>query len=303
MPFPRPQTLCVAGMLALACGASAPALAQSTAPAQPAADADSREAEPVVATVNGTKIYYGDVLRARQSLPAEYQSVPMEMIFGALLNQLVDQRLVALAAREAKIDEDPIVQEQLRALEEQVLQQGYLRKQIEPELTVEKLQARYDAQYKGQTGAEEVRARHILLETEEKAREVLADIRGGADFAEAAKTHSTGPSGPRGGDLGFFQAGQMVPEFSEAAFAMQAGEVSDPVQTQFGWHIIKVEERRAAPAPAFEEVADELRTEVQREVVAKVVSDLREGAEIETFTPEGNPVIQPSGAQPPSGQQ
>ena len=303
MPFPRPQTLCVVGMLAFACGATASALAQSTAPAQPVADTDSRESEPVVATVNGTKIYYGDVLRARQSLPAEYQSVPLEMIFGALLNQLVDQRLVALAAREAKIDEDPIVQDQLRALEEQVLQQGYLRRQIEPELTAEKLQARYDAQYKGQSGPEEVRARHILLETEEKAREVLADIRGGADFAEAAKTHSTGPSGPRGGDLGFFQAGQMVPAFSDAAFAMQAGEVSEPVQTQFGWHIIKVEERRAAPAPAFEDVADELRTEVQREVVAKVVSDLREGATIETFTPEGNPVIQPSGAQPPSGQQ
>ena len=95
----------------------------------------------------------------------------------------------------------------------------------------------------------------------------------------------------------------MVPEFSQAAFAMQAGEVSEPVQTQFGWHIIKVEERRAAPAPAFEEVAEELRVEVEREVAAKVVSDLREGATIETFTPEGNPVIQPSGASPPSSTQ
>lgn len=303
MPSTRPQALCVAGMLAIAFGAAAPALAQSTAPAQPAATAPSQSAEAVVAVVNGTKIMYGDVLRARQNLPAEYQNVPLEMIFGALLNQLVDQRLIALAAREAKIDEDPIVQEQLRAIEEQVLQQGYLRKQIEPELTAEKLQARYDAQYKGQSGPEEVRARHILLETEEKAREVLADIRGGADFAEAAKTHSTGPSGPRGGDLGFFQAGQMVPEFSDAAFAMQAGDVSEPVQTQFGWHLIKVEERRAAPAPAFEEVADELRTEVQREVVANVVSGLREDATIETFTPEGNPVIQPSGAQPPAPKQ
>ncbi len=301
MPFPRPRTLCVAGLLAFACGATAPALAQSTAPAQPAADAE--QAEAVVAVVNGSKIYYGDVLRARQGLPAEYQSVPLEMIFELLLNQLVDQRLVALAAREAKIDEDPVVREQLRVLEDQVLQQGYLRRQIEPELTAEKLQARYDARYAAQTGPDEVRARHILLETEEKARQVLADIRGGADFAEAAKAHSTGPSGPRGGDLGFFQAGQMVPEFSEAAFALQPGEVSDPVQTQFGWHLIKVEERRVAQAPAFEEVADELRNEVQREVVAKVVSHLREGATIETFTPEGNPVIQPSGVQPPAGRQ
>lgn len=303
MPFPRPQTLCVAGMLALACGAATPALAQSTSPSQPAASTDSQAAEAVVAIVNGSKIYIGDVLRARQSLPLEYQSVPLEMIFEPLLNRLVDQMLLTMAAREAKIGDDPDVQEQLQALEDQVLQQGYLRKQIAPEVTEAKLQARYEAQYKGQSGPEEVRARHILVETAEKAREVLADIRGGADFAEAAKTHSTGPSGPRGGDLGFFQAGQMVPEFSQAAFAMQAGEVSEPVQTQFGWHIIKVEERRAAPAPAFEEVAEELRVEVEREVAAKVVSDLREGATIETFTPEGNPVIQPSGASPPSSTQ
>ena len=303
MPFPRPQTLCVAGMLALACGAATPALAQSTSPSQPAADTDGQAAEAVVAIVNGSKIYIGDVLRARQSLPLEYQSVPLEMIFEPLLNRLVDQMLLTMAAREAKIGDDPDVQEQLQALEDQVLQQGYLRKQIASEVTEAKLQARYEAQYKGQSGPEEVRARHILVETEEKAREVLADIRGGADFAEAAKTHSTGPSGPRGGDLGFFQAGQMVPEFSQAAFAMQAGEVSEPVQTQFGWHIIKVEERRAAPAPAFEEVAEELRVEVEREVAAKVVSDLREGATIETFTPEGNPVIQPSGASPPSSTQ
>jgi peptidyl-prolyl cis-trans isomerase C len=130
-----------------------------------------------------------------------------------------------------------------------------------------------------------------LLETEEDAKAVIAELKGGADFAETAKAKSTGPSADNGGDLGFFTKGRMVPEFSEAAFAMKVGEVSStPVQTQFGWHVIKVDDRRQAPPPSFEESVDQLRDEGARQIIAAELVSLREGLEIKTFNLDGSEI-------------
>ena len=152
--------------------------------------------------------------------------------------------------------------------------------------------------------ASEVHARHILLETEEKAREVLAEVQGGKEFAAAAQEYSTGPSGPNGGDLGFFTADQMVKPFADAAFAMKPGEVSaEPVKTDFGWHVIKVEDRREQAQPGLEEMKEQLSQEATQEIAAEMMAGLREGAEIVTFDIDGNPIPAAEEASAAEGEQ
>ena len=149
------------------------------------------------------------------------------------------------------------------------------------------MRAAYDETVASQPPVEEVHARHILVATEDEAKAVAEEIAAGADFAETAKARSTGPSGPRGGDLGWFAKGAMVPEFADAAFALKPGEVSAPVQTQFGWHVIKLEDRRVKPAPTFEEMREELTQQLQTKAAEAAVLAARESAEVER--PENAP--------------
>jgi peptidyl-prolyl cis-trans isomerase C len=266
--------------------------AQAQSQAQPATE------DAVVATIDGKEIRMSDVELAFQGLPAQYRNLPLPMVFGALLQQLIDRQLVADAAEASEIQDEPEVAKRLALARQSVLQQAYLSRRVEPALTEEKLRARYETDVASKPGAEEISARHILVASEEEARTVLKALREGADFAEEAKAKSIGPSGPRGGDLGFFKAEDMVPEFSQAAFALKAGEVSEPVKTEFGWHIIRVDERRAQPAPSFEDSVDELRQTVAQEEVAKIMEGLREKADIKTFNPDGTPQVTPGTAAP-----
>ncbi len=159
-------------------------------------------------------------------------------------------------------------------------------------VTDEALKDQYEAFLEANPPQPEVSARHILLKEEAEAKAAIVALDGGADFAELARERSTGPSGPNGGDLGFFTKEQMVPEFAEVAFAMEPGSHSEePVQTQFGWHVIKVEARRDSQPPAFEEMADQLRDEASRAAVTEVLSGLREAAAVEIVDP-----LPPSGA-------
>ena len=141
------------------------------------------------------------------------------------------------------------------------------------------------------TGDGNIRARHILVETEEEANSLIEDLNGGRDFAELAREESTGPSGPNGGDLGFFGRGQMVPSFEQAAFALEDGEISAPVQTQFGWHVIKVEERRAAPVPTFGQLSPEIRQELLFQNYTTAVDNFISGAQIEILDPNISPDV------------
>lgn len=263
------------------------ALAQATAPA-PAAE------DPVIAKVDGQELRLSDVAAtASDLLPQQLRSVPpaalLQMLPPEVSRQLVDraitERALVIAARNAGLDKDEDVRRRVRRAEEQELQQALLAREVNAQVTEQAVRARYDQEAARRQGEEEVHARHILVQTETEARAAMAEIKGGADFAEVAKRLSKDPgSRDSGGDLGFFKKGDMVPEFAEAAFAMQPGQISSaPVRTPFGWHIIKVEERRTAPVPSFEESRQEIERKLLEEQVNATVRRIRAAAKVERF--------------------
>lgn len=274
--------------LLLATFSTWPAASQST---QPAGELSAIDESQVVARVNGQEITFAYVIQLVDSLPEQYRQIPLEVIYPELVRQLVNQRLVADAARAENYLDDPDIQARLAFVEQRVLQDIYFTRALESGLTEERLRARYEDQYLNAPPTVEVHARHILVESKEEADAIIVQLSEGADFAELAKEHSTGPSGPSGGDLGFFTKEQMVPEFAEAAFALEVGaHTTEPVQTTYGWHVILVEERRDQEPPSFEESVNQIRNEAASEMVTETVENLRESAEIEEFNLEGAPL-------------
>ncbi|MGI9464977.1 MAG: peptidylprolyl isomerase, partial [Aestuariivirgaceae bacterium] len=165
------------------------------------------------------------------------------------------------------------------------LRDAYVENNVTSKITDEQVRARYDDVIGKQPAETEIRARHILSKTEDEAKAIIAELDKGGDFAELAKAKSTGPSGPRGGDLGFFGKGQMVPQFEKAAFALEPGAHSPaPVQTQFGWHVIKIEESREKPKPAFDTVKDQVRNAIAGERIQAALQELRAKVKIERTT-------------------
>lgn len=244
--------------------------------------------DPVVAIVNGHKILKSELMAARENLPEEYRPVPMEQIFPVLLSSLVDSRLVAVDAKSRKLDKEAGYKERLEQISVQVLERYAVRQAIEAAVTDDKLRTEYQNRVSG-GGDKEVSARHILVKTNDEAMAIIKELDGGADFAELAKTKSTGPSGPRGGDLGYFAKGQMVPQFETAAFALEKGAYTkEPVQTQFGFHVIKVEDSRETKPPTFEESVDEIRNDMAQAAAAQYIEGLRGAAKIERFNIDGS---------------
>ncbi len=249
------------------------------------------EDDQVVATVDGEKIYLGEVKEARKSLPEQYQKVPFEMIYPALVDSIVDSKLASNNARIRNLDQDAAFKKQMRRIEDQMLQRIVLTQEMEAGITDEALEKNYAELVKSFANKEEVRARHILVKTEKEAKEIIEKLEGGADFAAIAKEKSTGPSGAGGGDLGFFAKGQMVPEFDKVVFDLKPGELfGDPVKTQFGFHVIKVEERRKKEVPPFEKVKEQLRAEMSQSLGAAYVEGLRDKAKIVRFALDGSTV-------------
>ena len=235
----------------------------------------------IVATVDGENIYSSDVVTLFQTLPEQYRQAGLDQMADQIVERLIEQTLVSNAARKSGLTETAEVKRRIKVLSDGVLQQMYLESKISEQLTDDALKAAYREQIAGAKRPEEIRARHILVKTEAEAKKIIAVLGDKGDFAAAAKKHSTGPSGVKGGDLGFFSDGMMVAEFSKAAFALKAGEFTKaPVKTQFGWHIIKLEERRKAKAAPFNEVAPKLRQELSRKAYEKIVGDLRATAKI-----------------------
>jgi len=271
------------GLLLLTTSLSAqPAPAQNTA---------AKGDDPVVARVNGKELHRSDVALAQRSLPEQYQQVPLPQIYPRLLDQLVSGMLIAEAGRKDKLADDPEVKRRTARLEDRVIQEIYINRAVEAAATDKKLHEQYDKFVKAQPANEEVSARHILVATEDEAKAIIVDLGKGADFATLAKQKSTDPAKDTGGDLGFFTRDSMVPEFADAAFKLGKGEYTKtPVHTQFGWHIIKVEDRRTAAPPSFEDSKDELTNEVAREVITAKVKALKDGAKVETFALDGSPM-------------
>lgn len=248
-----------------------PAMAQDAAPAE----------DPVLATVNGEEILESEVRATQQGLPQQYRQLPFEMLKPDLLTREINQRLLMIAGSDAGLAEDADVKARVEALQRRVIAETFLDRALDEAVTEDAIKAKYDEFVASNEPEPQVHARHILLESEEDAKAIIAELDDGADFAELAKEKSTGPSGPNGGDLGFFNRADMVAPFAEAAFAMDAGSYSkEPVQTQFGWHVILVEEKKAGTQPSLDEVRQQLTAEVTRDAITAIVDDLREKADI-----------------------
>ncbi|HHB83342.1 MAG TPA: peptidylprolyl isomerase [Devosia sp.] len=241
--------------------------------------------ENVVALVDGTEITETELAFAAEDLANDLRSIPPEERRAFLVTVLIDMKLMANKAREQNLDQSVAYMERLRYLEERALRRAYFTQQVEGGVGEAEVRAAYETLISDQAGEPELRARHILLDTQEEALAVIAELEGGRDFAETAQERSTGPSGPSGGDLGFFGRGRMVKEFEDAAFALDVGQISAPVQTQFGWHVIKVEEMRQTPPPPFEQVAGQIQQQLMREQYDLVVNSLKDNAVIEIADP------------------
>ena len=274
------QISILAVTLASCMGISAAAMA---APA-PAGD-------PVVAVVNGGQIHKSDLEAAQQHLPEQYRQMPLENIYDPLLERMVDAQLLVAEAKKDDIAKDPAVQAQIEAARDDVLRQGLVESAVDKAATPEKLKAAYEAM-KSQPGfaVEEVHAQHILVPTEDGAKAIIKQLQDGAGFAALAKEKSTDPSAKsNAGDLGFFRREMMVPAFSDAAFNTKPGTIDpQPVKTQFGWHVIKVDDRRVSK-PTFDEKKDEIRQTLARQAVEQLVADARKGAKVQLFNIDGSP--------------
>ena len=256
-------------------------LASGLVIAAPVPNAFSQE-RILVAKLNGEDIYLDEVLRLVEKLPEEIRQQPLETYFDRLIDDIVDSRLAAAAGNEAGLTNDERVIEQMSIAAQRVLAEAWINSELRKSITDEAVQQAYDIFVADEQSRHEVRARHILVKEKAEAEAVIAELQGGADFAELAKKRSTGPSGPNGGDLGYFPRGAMVPAFENAAFALEAGSFTQtPVQTQFGWHIILVEEKRIAEAPTIEELAPQLRQNLISQNLGRLLDSLRTNARIE----------------------
>jgi peptidyl-prolyl cis-trans isomerase C len=272
-----------AGLLVLTLAFATPAWAQGVR-------VIDNPSDPVVALVDGQPILRSDVVAAQRLLPAQFQQLPLEMLFPAMIDRLITGKLLASEGRKDKLEADDEVRRQVRQFEERVIQEVYLTRRIDAVVTEEKLRERYERHIKENPAKEQISARHILVQTEAQAREVLAELRRGADFGTLAGARSIDPSGrQQGGDRGFFSREDMVPEFSEAAFALADGAITqNPVRTQFGWHVIKVEARRTS-STSYEDMREQLTNDMSQDAYNDIIAKLRSTAKIERFNLDGTP--------------
>lgn len=265
---------------ALALSLAAPAFAEDAAEA-PAAEAPAAaidaNADTVMATVNGEVITLGHVAAAMVSLPEQYQSLPGDVLLPGLVEQLIQQTVLGQAAGEMTRRSQIQLDNERRA----IVATEKLDEVITSAVDDAAIQAVYDADYADAAPIQEWHASHILLETEEDAKAVKAELDGGADFAALAREKSTGPSGPGGGDLGWFTAASVVKDFGDAVAAMEVGEISAPVKSEFGWHVIELQEVRSKGAPALDEVRGDIVAKLENDAVEAALATLLEAAKIE----------------------
>lgn len=270
------------------------------APAAGAANPAAPKPDTVLAKVNGQDVRVSDLSDLARSLPEEYRSMPAQVLYPMLLDQEIDRLAVVDLARKQGLDKDPAVAKQIQRAEDQALQGALFNRDVGPLISDQALHARYDQTIAGKPGEEEVHARHILVASEDEANKIIVELKAGKDFAELAKAHSSDPAAQQGGDLGFFKKGDMLPEFSAVAFTLKPGQFSDkPVKTQYGWHVIKVEEIRQAPPTPYDQARDQIRQEIIREGVGKVVAEARKGVTVEKFNPDGSAQRPTDTAEPP----
>src|ERR1700726_2607345 len=241
----------------------------------------AEDANPVLAKVNGAEIRQSDVALAEEELGPSLAQMDPATKQENLLAFLIDMKIVSKAAEDKKVENNEEFKKRLAFARNRLLMDSLLASEGKAATTDEAMKKVYEDASKQITGEQEVHARHILVETEDEAKAVKEELNKGADFAELAKKKSKDPGASDGGDLGFFTKDQMVPEFSNIAFSLEPGKISDPVKSQFGWHIIKVEEKRNRKAPEFEQVKGQIETYVTRKAQADYVAKLRKAAKVE----------------------
>ena len=274
-------TALIAGA-AIAFAAASPLVAQETAPAtetpsESPAEMQHVTADTVVATVNGEDITIGHLVLARASLPQQYQALPNDVLFDGLIDQLIQQTVLGQAMGEMTTR----AQVQLDNERRSIVAAEQIGKVVSEAVTEDAVAAAYDAQYADAEPTQEWDASHILVETEEEAAALIEELEGGADFAELARTKSIGPSGPNGGALGWFGPGMMVKPFEDAVTGMEVGDVAGPIQTQFGWHVVKLNDARMKGAPPLEEVREEIVAKLENDAVEQALATLLGAAQIE----------------------
>ena len=257
----------IAGLI-VALSATA-ALAQDEAPEEVAVDT-------VVAEINGTEITAGHLILLRAQLPEQLQQLPLDQLYDGLIQQAVSQALLSQSLEDVPQAAEMTLENQQRAVRANVVMQRI----AEEVVTEAALEEAYAAEYGGREATPEYNASHILVETRDEAAALKAELDEGADFAALAREHSTGPSGVNGGSLGWFGPGMMVPSFEDAVADLSPDEVSQPVETQFGWHLVKLNDRREQAPPAMEDVRDELAQSIQQEAVQARLEELREAGNV-----------------------
>ena len=245
----------------------------------------------IVATVDGKPIFLSEIIGMAQRLPEQYRKMSLEAVYPSLLTRAIDSKLVTLEGRRAGFSKDPDVKKRLLDVEDQIISEIFLTKTIGSQVTEEALQKIYSETKSEMASGDQIKARHILLDSEEKAMEIIKELQAGGEFAKLASEYSTGPSAASGGDLGWFGEGQMVPEFSKAAFALNPGDiVTRPVKTQFGWHIILVEDRKVSAPPSFDEAKEQLASTMSQKLLKELIETLRTKAKIVRFKADGTPI-------------
>jgi peptidyl-prolyl cis-trans isomerase C len=291
---PRACRPLACAVLILGLASAQSATSHATPPGATPRQADSRAeppkpADPVVAIVEGRQIRLSQLGHAVQALPENLRGLPFETLYPVLLDRIIDHEALVMIARRNGLEDRADVQQDIQAATDRILEAAWLAQDAAPKVTEQAIRARYDREFANRPASEEVRARHILVTTEAEARKVLEELRHGADFAALARAVSKDPDASKGGDLGFFRREQVWPGFADVAFSLQPGQVApDPVKNEFGWHVIKVQEKRLVAPPSYADVHDQLRRELLAAAVQQSVAQARAQLDIRRFNLNGS---------------
>lgn len=252
--------------------------------------AHAAESDPVVARVNGTDIHRSALQKMQQSIQ-QHGQVPLEKVYDQLIDQVILDQVILEQAKKQKLENDPVFKAQLEEVSRQLLQQFYLTKRAEADVSEDAVKERFEQIKATATPKEEVKVRHIVVSSEEAAKAVIADLQAGTSFEDEAKAKSLDPSGKaNGGELGYITKEKTVPEFSAAAFQLKPGEYTQtPVHSQFGWHVIMAEDHRMSPPPSYEAMRGKIKMELIQQDMQKIVDNLLNSAQIQRFNMDGSP--------------
>ena len=247
---------------------------------------------PVVATVNGKPIHLAAVAKAAQSLPPQLQQAPPQEIYPVLLNRLIDERALLIEAKKTDLAKQPAVAEAMKDAANQALEGAYLRQQVKPQINEAAAQAYYQKHYAKKKQPEQVKARQILVKTKAEAEKLIGELNKGAKFSDLAEKDSIDPGAKNGGELGWFTKDEMVKPFADAAFALKVGQYTKtPVQSQFGWHIIKLQGKREKPVPAYDDVKDAIHQKVANQAITGALTRARSAVKVKIYNADGSPVV------------